>query len=41
MANYALADLLLFSAGAVPGHFIIYVYTKSSDCMSLDTGDSR
>ena len=43
MANYTLADLLLFSAGAVLVNIIyIYVYSiTTSDCMSLDAGDSR
>ena len=37
MANNTLTDLLLFSAGAVQYIYIL----KNSDCMSLDTGDSR
>ena len=43
MANYTLADLLLFSAGAILLNYIyIYIlFLKISDCISLDAGDSR
>ena len=49
MANYTLADLLLFSAVAILVNFISYIYIhihiyiciKHSDCLSLDAGDSR
>ena len=43
MANYSLTDLVLFSAGAILVNYIVYIYMciKNSDCMNLDTGDSR
>ena len=43
MTNHTLADLLLFSAGAILVNYInyIYIYIKNSGCMRLDAGDSR